>query len=166
MKILKTIAAPLFGSVIALLLFTGVRALPTCNSASVANSLAGFDNPLIGIWEMTVQGQAGTYLYKYAISEGTWVTIGNLDGGFYNFRYGPTLGAYLKNADGSYRYREIGWTYSRGGVCNGSFESTGTFVVDASGHTFSGPGVFKQSDLTGKTILTENFTVMATKDSF
>ena len=119
-------------------------------------------NPLIGIWDMTVQGQS-TYLYKYAISEGTWVTIGNIDGGFYNFRYGPTLGAYVQNPDGSYRYRETGWTYTRGGVNSGSFETTGTFVLDGSGSSFSGPGVFKQFDLTGKEILSENLTVVATK---
>ena len=119
-------------------------------------------NPLIGIWDMTVQGQA-TYLYKYAISEGSWVTIGNIDGGYYNFRFGPTLGAYEQNPDGSYRYRETGWTYTRGGVCNGTFETTGTFVLDSSGTTFSGPGVFKQFDLTGKTILTEDLSVVATK---
>lgn len=120
-------------------------------------------NPLIGLWNMTVSGEAGTYLYKYTISEGSWVTIGNIDQGFYNFNYGPTLGAYVQNADGSYSYREIGWTYTRGGVCNGSFESTGTFVLDSSGTSFGGPGVFKQFDLTGKTILTDNFTVVATK---
>jgi len=121
------------------------------------------DNPLIGLWEMTVVGEVGTYLYKYTISEGTWIAVGNIDGGFFNFRYSPTLGAYVKNADGSYRYREIGWTYTRGGVHNGSFESIGTFVLDASGNTFSGPGSIKQFDLTGRTILTDNFTVVATK---
>jgi hypothetical protein len=73
------------------------------------------------------------------------------------------MGAYVRNGDGSYRYREIGWTYTRGGVCNGSFESTGTFVLDGSGNTFTGPGVFKQFDLTGKTVLSEIFTVVATK---
>lgn len=161
----KRSTAQVIGFVVVLLVLGGL-ALSSLNSEPVANAATSADNPLIGVWEMTVQGEAATYLYKYAISEGTWVTIGNIDGGFFNFRYGPTLGAYLKNADGSYRYREIGWTYARGGVSNGSFESTGTFVLDASGNTFSGPGVFKQFDLTGKTILTDNFTVVATRDSF
>jgi hypothetical protein len=119
-------------------------------------------NPLIGIWEMTVQGNA-TYLYKYAISDGTWVTNGNIDRGFLNFTFSPTTGAYIKNADGTFSYRERGWTYTRGGVCNGSFESTGTFELDATGTSFSGPGVFKLVDLNGGTILTENFTVTAVK---
>jgi len=137
-----------------------------CASALVNKSMSAevsSDNPLIGLWEMTVVGEASTYLYKYTISESTWIAIGNVDGGFFNFRYAPTLGAYVKNADGSYRYREIGWTYTKGGVCNGSFESIGTFVLDASGNTFNGPGSFKQFDLTGRIILTDNFTVVATK---
>lgn len=133
------------------------------NRAVAASPVSSVNNPLVGLWNMTVVGQAGTYLYKYAISEGTWVTIGNIDQGFYNFNYGPTLGAYVQNADGSYSYREIGWTYTRGGVCNGSFESTGTFVLDSSGNSFSGPGSFKQFDLAGHTTLTDNFTVVATK---
>ena len=143
--------------VIAYLAFSHVSVQPAKSASPVVSA-----NPLIGIWDMTVQGQA-TYLYKYAISEGSWVTIGNVDGGYYNFRYGPTLGAYVQNPDGSYRYRETGWTYTRGGVCNGTFETTGTFVLDPSGNTFSGPGVFKQFDLSGKPILTENLTVVARK---
>src|ERR1041384_4779908 len=86
-------------------------------------------NPLIGIWDMTVRAETNTYFYKYTISEGSWITIGNIDGGFYNFRYGPTLGAYVQNSDGSYRYREIGWTYTKGGVSHGSFELVGQFVL-------------------------------------
>ena len=132
------------------------------NSVTAANPVSS-PNPLIGLWNMTVVGEVATYQYKYTISEGTWVTIGNIDGGFYNFRYGPTLGAYVQNPDGSYSYREMGWTYTRGGVCNGSFESVGTFVLDGSGNSFSGPGSFKQFDLSGKTILTDTFTVVATK---
>ena len=150
--------------VVALLLMLGAwMAQLTRNQVAAAPVTSSPANPLIGIWDMRVDGEAGTYLYKYAISEGTWVTIGNIDGGFYNFRYGPTLGAYAQNADGSYRYREIGWTYTRGGVCNGTFETTGTFVLDASGDSFSGPGVFKQFDLSGRTILSENLTVTANK---
>ena len=152
-------------TIVALLVFAGWFTLPSHNSAPVAMAYTSNDNPLVGLWEMTVRGEAGTYLYKYTISEGSWITICNIDGGFYNVRYGPTLGAYAKNADGSYRYREIGWTYTRGGVCNGTFESTGTFDLDSSGTTFSGPGVFKQFDLSGNLMLTEHFTVVATKDA-
>ena len=155
----------------AVFLITAVIVLTNVKQKAKASALvkspmsteASSDNPLIGLWEMTVVGEASTYLYKYTISENTWIAVGNIDGGFFNFRYSPTLGAYAKNADGSYRYREIGWTYTKGGVCNGSFESIGTFILDASGNTFSGPGSFKQFDLTGRTILTDNFTVVATK---
>lgn len=131
------------------------KAIPTIPEVSSSN-------PLIGIWEMTVQGNA-TYLYKYAISEGAWVTNGNIDRGYFNFTFSPTTGAYIRNADGTYSYRERGWTYTRGGVCNGMFESTGTFELDATQTSFSGPGVFKLFDLNGGTILTENLTVTAVK---
>lgn len=119
-------------------------------------------NPLVGIWEMTVQGN-NTYLYKYAISDGTWVANGNIDRGFLNYTFSPTTGAYVKNGDGSYSYRERGWTYTRGGVCNGAFESTGDFQLDASGTSFAGPGVFKIFDLSGNTIVAENFAAVAVK---
>lgn len=136
---------------------------PPVQSITSANALNEVtDTALVGIWEMTVQGNA-TYHYKYAISVGTWVTNGDVDQGFLGYRFSPTTGAYVKNADESYSYRERGWTYNRGGVCNGSFESTGTFVLDASGNTFSGPGVFKMFDLAGNTIITENLTVLATR---
>lgn len=148
----------------ALLLALGVwMAQQTQTQARATPVISSEANPLIGLWNMTVVGEVATYQYKYAISEGTWVTIGNIDQGFYNFRYGPTLGAYVRNVDGSYSYREFGWTYTRGGVCSGSFESTGTFVLDSSGKSFNGPGTFKQFDLAGKLILTDNFTVVATK---
>ncbi len=141
-----------------------VSALGFVKSPMRADAAAGSGNPLIGMWEMTVQGSA-TYHYKYAISDGTWVAVGDVDGNFYGYRYSPTVGAYVKNGDGSYSYRERGWTYTQGGVCNGTFESTGTFVLDQSGATFSGPGAFTQFNLNGKTILAESFTVMATKVS-
>lgn len=120
------------------------------------------DTTLVGMWEMTVQGSA-TYHYKYAISVGTWVTVGDIDGNFYGYRYSPTVGAYSKNADGSYSYRERGWTYTQGGVCNGTFESVGTLVLDGTGNTLSGPGVFKQFNLAGRTIVMEDFTAVATR---
>lgn len=123
---------------------------------------ADIDTALVGIWDMTVTG-GGVYRYKYSISAGSWVAVGDIDQGYFNFHYSPTMGAYAKNADGSYRYREIGWTYARGGVCNGTFESAGTFVLDASGNTISGPGVFRSFDLKGNQTFTENFTVVATR---
>jgi len=145
-----------------LVMFTGWLAMPSRHNAHATNAVATADNPLIGIWEMTVQGST-TYLYKYAITDGAWVANGNIDQAFLNYRFSPTTGAYVRNADGTYSYRERGWTYTRGGVCNGSFESTGTFTLAASGDQFSGPGVFKLFDLTGNTILTESFTAVATK---
>ena len=117
---------------------------------------------LAGLWEMVVTGSA-VYRYKYAISAETWIANGEIDQKFQEFKFSPTIGAYARNADGSYRYRETGWTYTLDGVCNGTFESTGTFVVDAAGKTFSGPGTFKMLDLSGKATFTEPFTVKATR---
>ena len=154
---------PIVALLVAVLVSTSWFAWRDCGHASVVNEAANTANPLIGMWEMSVVGNVGTYLYKYAISDGTWVALGNIDLGFLNYRYSPTVGAYVKNADGSYSYRERGWTFTRGGVCNGSLESTGTFVLDSDGITFRGPGTYRQFDLAGNTILTENFTVVATK---
>ena len=154
---------PIVALLVAVMVSTSWFAWRDRGHASVVNEAATTANPLIGMWEMTVVGNVGTYLYKYAISDGTWVALGNIDLAFLNYRYSSTVGAYVKNADGSYSYRERGWTFTRGGVCNGSFESNGTFVLDADGSTFRGPGTFKQFDLAGNTILTENFTVVATK---
>jgi len=131
-------------------------------SVESASSTDEIDTALVGMWEMTVRGGV-TYHYKYAISVGTWVTVGDIDGNFFGYRYSPTVGAYVKNTDGSYSYRERGWTYTQGGVCNGTFESVGTLVLDASGNTLSGPGVFTQFNLAGRPILTEDFTAVATR---
>jgi hypothetical protein len=134
------------------------------NTAAI-DSAVDIDTSLVGIWDMTVTGSA-VYKYKYSISVGTWVASGDIDQGFLNFHFGPTHGAYAKNADGSYRYREIGWTYSRGGVRTGSFESIGTFTVDGSGNQITGPGVFRLIDLKGNVVISENFTVVANRLTF
>lgn len=151
-----------YGLVVALIASIVWSIVPNWSDPPVANAAPDTVNPLVGIWEMTVNGN-DTYHYKFAISEGTWVANGDVDLGFLGFRFSPTTGAYVRNADGSYSYRERGWTYTRGGVCNGTFETTGTFELDASGDTFSGPGVFRMFDLNGRTIFTEELTVVATK---
>jgi hypothetical protein len=130
--------------------------------ASLARAAGESRNSLVGMWEMTVTGTA-VYLYKYAIGEGTWVAVGNIDQGFLDWRFSATMGAYTRIAQRSYSYRERGWTYSKAGEHNGSFESVGTFVLDESGTTFSGPGVFRMFDTAGTVIWEENLTVVATK---
>jgi hypothetical protein len=134
-------------------------ALTSLDRASAAPAKT---HDLTGMWEMVVTGSA-VYKYKYAISAGTWIANGDIDQKFLTFKFSPTTGAYARNADGSYRYRETGWTYTLEGVCNGTFETAGTFVVDRSGKAFSGPGTIKMLDLSGKVVFNEDFTVQATK---
>jgi hypothetical protein len=134
-------------------------ALTTIDRVSAAPAKT---HDLTGIWEMSVKGSA-VYRYKYAISPETWVATGDIDQKFLEYKFSPTVGAYARKADGSYRYRETGWTYTLEGVCNGTFESVGTFVVDSSGKSFSGPGTFKMLDLDGKVNFTEDITAKATK---
>lgn len=42
------------------------------------------DNELVGIWDMTVTG-GGVYKYKYSISPGAWVAVGDTERGFITF---------------------------------------------------------------------------------
>jgi hypothetical protein len=120
-------------------------------------------DPLTGVWEMTVTGAAGAYKYIYSISNGAWVASGNIDEGFQGFKYGPTLGSYVRRADGTYRYSERGWVFDMKGNNVGSFQSVGTFRLGADQKSLAGPGTFTQLDLHGKTIVEERFTAKATK---
>jgi hypothetical protein len=131
--------------------------------AEVASAASEDVDLLIGLWEMTVVGESGTYRYIYSISRGTWVATGNVDEGFQQFKYSPSLGAYARVTDGSYRYSERGWTFDLGGKNVGTFRSVGTFKVDPTNKRFSGPGTFTQLDLLGKPLFVEHFKATATK---
>ena len=133
------------------------------SGGNVASAAAEDVDPLVGLWEMTVSGDSGTYRYIYSISRGAWVATGNIDEGFQQFRYSPSLGAYTRATDGSYRYSERGWTFDRRGNNVGTFRSVGTFKLDARQKTFSGPGTFTQLDSRGKPLFVEHFKAMATK---
>lgn len=138
-------------------------ALALMKGTTVANAAKTEDDPLVGLWEMTVVGSAGTYRYIYSISRGAWVATGNVDEGFLEFKYSPSMGAYVRAADGSFRYTEKGWVFDRRGNNVGTFRSMGTFRLNASQKAFSGPGTFTQFDSRGKSILVEPFTATATK---
>ena len=45
----------------------------------------------------------------------------------------------------------------------GTFRSSGTFTLDATQKTFSGPGTFAQFDSQGKLVVKESFEAKATK---
>jgi|SRR5579863_2307360 len=127
---------------------------------------AGHDaESLVGLWEMIVTSKDGTYHYIYAISSGAWVCTGNIDEGFQQQKYSPSMGAYVRNADGSYRYEERGWVYDPKGNNVGAFRSVGTITLAADQKTFSGPGVFTQFDMKGKPVYKELFSATATRVS-
>lgn len=83
------------------------------------------------------------------------VAYSNIDEGFLQFKYSPSIGAYVRVADGSFRYTEKGWVFDRRGDNVGTFRSVGTFKLSATQTAFSGPGTFTQFDLRGKPILVE-----------
>ena len=122
------------------------------------------DDALTGLWEMTVKGTMGTYRYFYAIADGAYTCTGNIDAGFAGFSYSPSMGAYTREGkSNSYRYLEKGWVFDRKGNNVGTFQSSGTFQLAATGRSFSGPGTFAQFDLKGKQVFSEPFAATAAK---
>jgi hypothetical protein len=138
-------------------------ALALVRDATPASAASEEADPLVGLWEMTVVGDSGTYRYIYSISPGAWTGTGNIDEGFQGFKYSPSMGAYALMTDGSYRYAERGWTFDQRGNNVGTFRSVGTFKLDATKKIFSGPGTFTQLDSKGKTLFVEHFKATATK---
>jgi hypothetical protein len=120
-------------------------------------------DPLVGVWEMTVVGKVGTYHYIYSISSGAWVATGNYDEGFQHFKYSPTMGSYVRESNGTYRYTEKGWVFDLKGNNVGTFRSQGTFTLDAGENSLRGPGTFTQFDSKGKAVFVEPFTATASK---
>ena len=137
-----------------------IAAIQTASPADAASD----SDVLVGLWSATVSGQA-IYKYVYSISRGTYVATGNIDEGFMNFKFGPTLGEYTQDADGSYRYRERVWVFDMKGNNVGWATSTGTFRLDHSRSTFSGPGTYTQYDLHSKVVMNEKFMLTATRDA-
>lgn len=134
-------------------------------ASSSALTAAGEANPLVGLWEMTVVSKTATYRYLYSISDGAYVATGSIDEGFQGFKYGPTMGSYTMQPDGSYRYIEKGWVFDMRGANVGAFRSAGTFKLGAGQRSFSGPGTFTQFDVNGKVVFEEPFVARATKAS-
>ena len=112
-------------------------------------------NPLLGLWDLTIpvqQGLLAPLYYKYAISEGGYVATGNEDANadyLLPYTYGPTMGTYTRIGPYSYRLRERRWVMGAGGVPAGSSDFTGTAVVAGDGRSWSGSGTYIQYDLTG-----------------
>lgn len=115
---------------------------------------------LVGLWEASIVGST-TYRYIYAISRGSYIATGSVDEGFMGFRYSPTMGAYVRRADGSYKYRERGYVFDMKGSNVGTFTSVGTFELHADHQTFHGPGIFTQFDRQSKPVATEHLLVNA-----
>jgi hypothetical protein len=118
-------------------------------------------DPLVGLWEATITTGSATYRYFYSISTGAYIATGNLDENYMGFKYGPTMGAYVREDDGSYRYRERGYAFDLKGKNAGTFAANGTLRLSSDGNAFSGPGTWKQLDGRGKAVATETLTVEA-----
>jgi hypothetical protein len=110
-------------------------------------------NPLLGLWDMTIPGSPTLY-YKYAISEGGYVCTGDLDAtaAVFGFKYSPTMGTYTRTGPNSYRIRERAWAYDASGNFAGYSDFSGSAIVAEDGKTFSGSGVFNQYDVNGNVV--------------
>jgi len=127
--------------------------------AGISNRAKAFEgtpqqNPLLGLWDMTIPGSPPLY-YKYAISEGAYVCTGNLDqnASVFGYKYSPTMGSYARtNFRNSYRLRERAWAYDANGNWAGYSDFTGTAVVADDEKSFSGSGIFNQYDSNGNVV--------------
>jgi hypothetical protein len=146
----------------------GASALAFMGVAKRARAFEGNEhqNPLAGLWDMTIPGSPPLY-YKYAISEGAYVCTGNLDqnSSVFGYKYSPTMGTYARtNFRNSYRLRERAWAYDASGNWAGYSDFTGTAVVADDGKSFSGSGVFNQYDVNGNVVFgNQQITYTATK---
>jgi hypothetical protein len=131
--------------------------------AKVADAAQSDEDALVGLWDMTITAGGVKYHYVYSISRGAWVGTGDTDEGYQGTKLSPTMGAYVRAADGSYRYAEQGWVFDLKGNNVGSFRSAGTFKLNATQTAFTGPGTVTQFDLHRKTVATDHFAVTATK---
>ncbi|HMF28493.1 MAG TPA: hypothetical protein VKE42_06955 [Candidatus Cybelea sp.] len=126
---------------------------------------ASNDDPIVGLWEGAVHEGGATYDYIWSIARGAYVATGNVDENYEGFKYGPSMGTYKRNGDGSYRYRERSYVFDLRGRNAGSSTSTGTFRVSADGNTLTGPGTYIQYDLKSKETSRESFTINAKRIS-
>jgi hypothetical protein len=117
-------------------------------------------NPLLGLWDLTVpvqQGLLAPLYYKYAISEGGYVATGSEDANaayLLPYTYSPTVGTYTRTGPYSYRLRERRWAMGVAGAAAGCSDFTGTAVVAGDGRSWSGSGTYTQNDPDGNVVLT------------
>jgi hypothetical protein len=138
---------------------------PLSTARAAAKSNAADNDPIVGLWEGAVQAGKASYRYLWSIAKGAYVTTGNVDENYMGFKYGPAMGTYQRNGDGSYRYRERGYVFDLRGRNVGTSTSMGTFRVSADGNTLSGPGTFIQFDLKSNETSRESYTVTAKRIS-
>ncbi len=136
------------------------------DSASVSNAEDNEANnePLVGMWDVTVSGFA-TYYYTYSISPGAFVATGNIDNNWdgAGSSFGPTMGSYVRAGRRAYRIREKAWSFDPQGNPAGHSVFVGTYTVDKKGKTLIGKGTYTLYDLAGNAIFVESLTVTGTK---
>ncbi len=112
------------------LLGAGALAFMGVSKPAKAFEGTGQQNPLLGLWDMTIPVQVGLPIalyFKFAISEGGFVVTGNDDvdaaanGGF---TYSPGMGTYTQTGHNSYPFRQRNWAMDASGNPAGSVDTT------------------------------------------
>jgi hypothetical protein len=155
----------------------GASTLALVGATKSAKAFEGNEqqNPLLGLWDLTIPVQPAVGLpvpliYKYAISEGGYVATGNYDADVVfngGFTYSPTMGTYTSTTfRNSYLLRERSWVFDSSGNPAGSTDFNGTATVAADRKSWSGSGSYIQYDVNGKVLFTNiEFTYTASKFS-
>jgi len=144
---LKT--AGVLGAASALAILNGAEAV----QAADTQTNDGTDDALLGVWLVkvfsdTYPGQVYNYFYSFA--RGGYVATGDVDeDNGAGQKASPTMGVYVRAGRRTVRYREKGWIYDLSGKNTGTSDAAGTFTLDQSGKTITGPGVYNQYDLQG-----------------
>src|ERR1700674_251764 len=144
---LKT--AGVLGAASALAILNGAEAV----QAADTQTNDGTADALLGVWLVkvfsdTYPGQVYNYFYSFA--RGGYVATGDVDeDNGAGQKASPTMGVYVRAGRRTVRYREKGWIYDLSGKNTGTSDAAGTFTLDQSGKTITGPGVYNQYDLQG-----------------
>jgi hypothetical protein len=148
------------------LLGAGALAWTGLPKAARADASASENNPLLGLWEVTLPDPGyPTNYYKMAISEGAYVTTSNLDAdpSVYGFTYAPTFGTYARVAPTKYRFHDTGWVFDPASHPAGSTNTLGIITVSQDRKSFSAEGLFRQYDASGKQLFAQEITFTGLK---